>query len=315
MANPNFGKVTGGGSKWDPRTLEGWGVRGYNWEFSAGVQREVIPQVSVDLSYFRRSYGNLTVIDDRALSAADFDTFGVPAPTDARLPDGGGYTVGGFRNLKPTSFGRPSDNYVTFADEYGKLTQRWNGVDVSVNARIRNGLLLQGGLSTGRTTSDNCEIVEVLPELSPLTSQDYCRVNTNFLTQVKLLASYTIPRVDVQLSGSFQSIPGPEVLANFVAPNALVAPSLGRPLSGGAANVTVNIVEPGTIYGERLNQLDVRLAKILRVGANRTSINLDLYNALNGNAVIQQSNVYGNWQQPQGILVGRSIKVSAQYNF
>ena len=55
MANPNFGKVTGGGSKWDPRTLEGWGVRGYNWEFSAGVQREVIPRVSVDLTYFRRS--------------------------------------------------------------------------------------------------------------------------------------------------------------------------------------------------------------------------------------------------------------------
>jgi hypothetical protein len=315
MANPNFGKVTGGGSKWDPRALEGWGVRGYNWEFSAGVQREIIPQVSVDVSYFRRSYGNLTVIDDRALSAADFDTFSVPAPTDARLPDGGGYTVGGFRNLKPTSFGRPSDNYVTFADEYGTFIQRWNGVDVSVNARVRNGLLLQGGLSTGRTTSDNCEIVEVLPELAPLTSQDYCRVNTNFLTQVKMLASYTIPRVDLQVSGSFQSIPGPEVLANFVAPNALVAPSLGRALSGGAANVTVNVVEPGTVYGERLNQLDVRFAKILRLGGNRATLNLDLYNALNGNAVIQQSNVYGNWQQPQGILVGRSVKVSAQYGF
>ena len=72
-------------------------------------------------------------------------------------------------------------------------------------------------------------------------------MNTNFLTQVKMLASYTIPRVDLQVSGSFQSIPGPEVLANFVAPNALVAPSLGRALSGGAANVTVNIVEPGTV--------------------------------------------------------------------
>jgi hypothetical protein len=155
----------------------------------------------------------------------------------------------------------------------------------------------------------------VLPELAPLTSRDYCRVNTNFLTQVKMLASYTIPRVDLQVSGSFQSIPGPEVLANFVAPNALVAPSLGRALSGGAANVTVNIVEPGTVYGERLNQLDVRFAKILRLGGNRATLNLDLYNALNGNAVIQQSNVYGNWQQPQGILVGRSVKVSAQYGF
>ena len=315
MANPNFGKVTGGGSVWDPKTLRGWGVRGYNWEFSAGVQREIVPRVSVDLSYFRRSYGNLTVTDDRALTAADFDTFSITAPADARLPDGGGYSVGGLRNLKPGSFGRPSSNYVTFADAYGNQIQRWNGVDVSVNARVRNGLLLQGGVSTGRTSTDNCEIVAQLPEISPLIPQGYCHVDTNFLTQVKFLASYTIPRVDLQVSASFQSIPGPAIAADFVASNALVTPSLGRPLSGGAPNVTVNIVEPGTVYGERLNQLDVRFAKILRSGGNRTSLNLDLYNALNGNAVIQQSNTFGNWQQPQGILIGRSVKVSAQYNF
>jgi hypothetical protein len=121
--------------------------------------------------------------------------------------------------------------------------------------------------------------------------------------------------VDETATGSFQSIPGPEVQANVVASNALVTSSLGRPLSGGAATVTVNIVTPGTVYGERLNQFDVRVAKILRVGGNRTSLNLDLYNALNGNAVIQQSITYGNWQPPQGILIGRSIKASAQYNF
>jgi hypothetical protein len=64
-----------------------------------------------------------------------------------------------------------------------------------------------------------------------------------------------------------------------------------------------------------LNQLDVRVAKILRFGTRRVSLNLDLYNALNGNAVLQQSNTFGNWQQPQGILVGRAMKVSTQYNF
>jgi hypothetical protein len=119
----------------------------------------------------------------------------------------------------------------------------------------------------------------------------------------------------VQISGSMQSIPGPEIQANYVAPTALAAVSLGRPLSGSAPNVTVNIVKPGTMYGERLNQVDLRLAKILRSGMRRTSLNLDLYNALNGNAVLQQSNTFGNWQQPQGILVGRSVKMSVQYNF
>jgi len=315
LANPNFGKVTGGAGRWDPRLLRGWGVRGFNWEFSTSVQRELLPQVSVDVGYFRRWYGNLTTTDDRALTAADFDTFSITAPGHQQLPEGGGYTVGGLRNLKPTSFGRPSDNRVTFSDEYGTQIRHWNGVDLTVNARVRGGLLLQGGMSTGRTSTDNCELVEELPELSPVIPLDYCHIDTKFLTQVKFLGSYTIPRIDVQFSGSFQSIPGPEIQANFVASNAVVAPSLGRPLSGGGANVTVNIVKPGTLYGERLNQLDLRFAKILRFGTRRTSLNLDLYNALNGNAVLQLSNTFGNWQQPQGILVGRSMKMSVQYDF
>ena len=49
-------------------------------------------------------------------------------------------------------------------------------------------------------------------------------------------------------------------------------------MSGSAANVTVNIVEPGTLYGDRINQLDFRVAKILRFGRTRTQLGLDLYN-------------------------------------
>jgi hypothetical protein len=132
---------------------------------------------------------------------------------------------------------------------------------------------------------------------------------------VKLLGSYTVPRADVQIAATFQSLPGPQIVANYVALNAAVQPSLGRPLSGGAPNVTVNVVAPGTLYGERANELDLRFAKIFKIGRARTSLNFDLYNALNGNAVLTQNSNFASWQTPQGILDARLFRISAQVDF
>jgi hypothetical protein len=140
-------------------------------------------------------------------------------------------------------------------------------------------------------------------------------VDTDFLTQIKLLGTYTIPKVDVLFSSTFQSLPGPQVTANYVATNAQIQPSLGRPLSGGAANATINIVQPGTMYGERLNQLDLRFGKIFKFSRLRTLVNFDLYNALNGNAVTSQNNNYAAWQVPLGILDARLFKISVQVDY
>lgn len=331
MANPAFGGTVPG-TTYDPEVLRGWGVREYNWEFSAAVQHELLPRVSTEIGYFRRWYGNLglgtptggsggvslVTMDDRNLSAADFDTFCVTAPSDPRLPRGGGYEVCGLYDLKPEKFGLPSDNLVTFSKNYGDQVQLFNGVDFSVNARLPQGILLQGGVSTGRTTTDNCEVVAKVPEMlvgDVLISRDYCHVDTAFLTQVKLLGSYTIPGIDLRLSGSFQSIPGPPISANLVVPSAEVSRSLGRPLSGGAANATIIIIEPGTMYGDRLNQLDLRFSKILRFGATRTTVSLDVNNVLNVNPVTAESPVFTIWRRPQSILLPRFAKISMQFDF
>jgi hypothetical protein len=211
------------------------------------------------------------------------------------------------------------NNYVTPASNYGTQIEHWNGVDVSVNARLAQGLLLRGGFSTGRTLTDNCQIQTQLPELiatnTTATPLSYCRVVTPFLTQVKGLGSYTIPRIDVQLSGSFQSIPGPQVVGNFNAPNALVAPSLGRPLSGGATTVIVNLVPPATIYGDRLNQLDFRVGRVLRFGRTRSVVGLDVYNVLNASPVLIESTAYAAYRTPQTILLARFFKASLQFDF
>src|SRR5262249_30890960 len=148
-----------------------------------------------------------------------------------------------------------------FADNYGNQYEHWNGVDVNVNARLQRGVLVAGGFSTGRTSTDNCDVVTKLDNPSPL----YCHIDTKFLTQVKAFASYTIPRLDVIVAAPLQSIPGRQILANYNVSTAQAAASLGRPVSGNAALSTVNIVPPGTMYGERLNQLDLRFGKNLRL--------------------------------------------------
>ncbi|MEQ1759891.1 MAG: TonB-dependent receptor [Vicinamibacterales bacterium] len=312
MSDQNFGKVTRS-TTIDPETINGWGIRAYNWEFSGGVQRELAPRISAEVSFFRRWYGNFIVTDNRAQAASDFAAFSVVAPTDARLPGGGGYTLNNLYNLNPNRVGQV-DQLQTFASNYGKQTESWNGVDASVSARLQNGVLLQGGLSSGRSHTNNCEVLAALPEINPV-GLPYCDNTASFLTQYKFLGAYTIPRIGAQASATFQSLPGQMLLANYNASNASVQPSLGRPLSGNAANVTVNLVEPGTIFGDRLNQLDLRLAKPMRLGTTKTTVNLDIYNAFNSSAALVQNNNYASWQQPQRIVNARFFKISAQFDF
>ena len=304
--NPAFGQavVT---EFYDPEWAFGWGKRFANWEFSTGVQHELLPSVSLNVAYFRRVFVNFQAVDDRSIGPEDFDRFSVTAPTDSRLPGGGGYVLEGLFDRKPSTVGRLQDEITTSADNFGTRQRHWNGVDVSVNARL-NKLMVQGGLSTGRTTQDDCELgVDAPNEL-------FCHETTPFLTQVKLLGSYTLP-YDIQIAATFQNVPGPEREASVVFTSAQVAESLGRPLST-SGTVTVNVLEPGTSYGERMNQLDLRATKILNFSGTQVNAMFDLYNVLNGNAVLEENNTFNaNWLNPVAILPGRILKFAFQFSF
>ena len=91
--------------------------------------------------------------------------------------------------------------------------------------------------------------------------------------------------------------------------------SLGRPLSGNAANTTVNIVAPDTLYGDRINSLDLRFAKPIRFSHLRTAINFDLYNVLNSSSVLSVNSAFARWQVPLSILNARLFKISVQMDF
>jgi hypothetical protein len=334
LSNTDFGAISSRPAATFSKDLTtGWGHRNYNWEFSTSVQHEILPRVSVDAGYFRRWFGNFRVTDDLAVTAADFDTFSLTLPNDSRLGENSGQTVTGLYNLKPTSFGRPTQNLNTLSDEYGKQIEHWNGVDVTLVARLQQGLTLQAGISSGKRTTDNCEIVAKVPELlngaQLLTTANnnvwlpgqWCHQEEPFLNSGRLFGAYTFPKIDVLVSGTFQSSPGPLVAANYTVTNAVLASNstLGRNLAGNASSINVNIAEPGSLYVERLNQLDFRVGKILRFGRAKTSINLDIYNALNADTVRAINTTYSSWTgpgyRPTSALVARFLKISGTFDF
>jgi hypothetical protein len=309
----------------DPSILSGWGVRPYDWQLGVSVQQEVAPRVSVEVGYYRRwwpIYTGTDVTDNILTLASDYTPFSVTAPSDPRLHGGGGYTIPGLYNITAAGAAKGTDNLQAAATDFGSYTRYWDGFDITAQARLRNGLTLQGGTSSGRIVEDICEARSQVPELSigpggAFTSLTipYCRQSEPLLTQYKALASYVIPKVDVQVSGTFSSRPGAPLSANVVYTSADVSGSLGRPLTG-VPNVTVNVVEPNALFGDRIDQLDLRFGKIFRIGGTRANLNLDLVNALNSNDNIAYSPTFGpTWPAPTTVILPRLFRVSAQFDF
>jgi hypothetical protein len=290
-----------------------------------GIQHELMPRLSVNAAYFRRTFGNFAVTDNQAVSASDYSPYCVTVPVDPRLPRSGQPLCGLF-DLNLSGVGR-INNIVRLADAYGHQEEHWQGVDLTVSARLPN-FLLQGGLSTGKTVTDNCDIVTKYPQVvvtapstgqgisltsGPSTSTAFCHAETPFLTQLKLLGSYTLPW-DIRTSATFQNFPGRQLAANAVFTSAQIAPSLGRPLAA-ASTVVTDVLGPAALYEARLSQLDLRFSKAVRVGHSRFEAMIDVYNALNDNTVLTSNSAYLAWRTPLVILPARFAKVGVQIDF
>ncbi|HET7219732.1 MAG TPA: TonB-dependent receptor, partial [Vicinamibacterales bacterium] len=104
MSNTTFGTnvLT---NNFDPEVLDGWGVRPSDWNFTATVQQQIGPRASVDVTYTRRWFRGFSAADNLALAPADLTPFSIVAPSDPRLPGGGGYVVSGLYNVVPGKAG------------------------------------------------------------------------------------------------------------------------------------------------------------------------------------------------------------------
>jgi hypothetical protein len=321
-ASPNFGTSVFD-STLDPGLLSGWGVRSGDWQWGASVQQEVLPRVAVEVGFQRRWLVNSSVVDNRARAAGDHTRFGVRIPEDPRLPGGGGGVLEGLYNVTPEAATRLNDNFETLSSNVGEWSRMSNSVNLNVTARMRNGLVLQGGFNSGVSNNDYCNVREQIPEWTVILAQSptnpWCDTSTGWLTRATALGSYTIPKIDVQVSGTLRSDSGGALAANWSATNAATV-GLNRPFAGlGSPTITVNLIEPGTLYGERVNQVDMRFAKLLRFGSTRTLVGLDVYNLANSAPVLTYNQTFSptttTWLRPQSVLQARFVKISAQLDF
>lgn len=308
--NIQFGEVFGGTSNFggitsrpDPDLL-----RGYNWEYNASVQHQLIDRLSMTAGVYRRQFYNLDVTDNTNLAVTDWSPFSITTPTDPRLPASGSAIT--MHSLNPNKVGVPTDNLRTFSDVN---TSVYNGFELSANARFTK-LLLFGGITTDRRATTSCD------ERDNPNSARFCDAVPPFRTTFKMSAAYQLP-YEFQLSGSFLSRPGPSVAANYT----VTAGIAGRPIIGstaGATTIGVNLVQPSTVFLDTFNQLDLRLGRTFRIGS-RTRIQgfADFFNILNAGTVTRVNETYGAnpatnaWMRPTAIMDARYVRFGMQMSF
>jgi Carboxypeptidase regulatory-like domain/TonB-dependent Receptor Plug Domain len=315
-------------AEYDPAITSGFGVRPNDQEIAVGVQHEVLPRVAVDFQFTRHWFGNFVASENTTQPPSAYDSYCVTAPIDDRLPGGGGNQICGFEDLNPVYYAVSPFYHVTKASNYGDVSDVYTGYDVNVNARLPRGGIVSGGMSLGHEVTDICGVADKVsvtyaPVSGVLASSSgtlgataatpstlYCHVQPPFQPDFKGLASVPLPWWGLNASATFQNRPGPQILANYSVGSAQVQ-NLGRPLGLGFA--TTQLIAPGTVYGDRFTQVDVRFGKSFVVQRSRIQASVDVYNLFNSSAILSQNNTYGSsWQSPTLILQGRLVKFGAE---
>jgi hypothetical protein len=334
-SNLNFGRANVE-TRYAPDAQRGFNEQLHNWQAAVSLQHELRPGIGLNIGYFRTWYGGFFTTDNQLVGPANYDPFCITVPTDSRLPNSGQQLCGVY-DVRPSAFGLV-DNLVTQASRYGKQTQVFNGVDVTLNARFAGRGQLSGGVSVGRTVTDNCYRnddpsltpqafpgVAALPAASLIPrSSSFCHLAPPWSagTQVKLMAVYPLVW-GVQTSAIYQNSPGIPLTASYVVSNASIVPSLGRNLGScrGAAtcnaNVTVELIPPTVLFEPRLQQLDLRLSRAIPLrGTRRLRVDFDVYNVFNASNVLSMNTTYGaGWRDVRQILGGRLVRLGGQFDF
>jgi hypothetical protein len=297
-SNNNFGIPGLGTTQFDPAL-----PRPTNWEESVSVQHALFSRVSVTAGYYHRSFQHIQYTKNTLIDpVADYQAFTIVAPTNANLPGGGGQSITVY-NLNAAKRGIVS-NLLTFSDNNSRV---YNGVEVSVNARLGRGGFIFGGLTTERTATNTCTD---LNNSNP-NNLRFCDQRPPFQPLIKASVGYTIPW-DIQLSGTYQRRPGISIGSAYTFNSA----QGGFAITGGGTLTVNNVADPTQQYYDYVQTLDGRVSKSIRFGKKRLQVFMELFNIPNIATVLTVNETVGPlYFNPQAITAGRRAQFGGQIDW
>jgi len=315
---PNFGLNP------NARSIDPGIQRQGNREMTASVSHQLFSRMSVTAGYYHRTYQDIQDMDRTLISLSDYASFQVAPPDISRDKTLAGVidpvapiTV---YNLDPAKRGVYNTAQV---DRNVDNQLIYNGVDVSFNARLMQGSTLLGSWSTEKHVSVSCAgndnpngqvAADIYTGFNDVSNGgrfcDERKFHVPFTNEFKLAGNYPLP-YGLDLGAVWQSYAGTARTVTWQPAATLF------PLPAGRTNTeTIILNPPGSLYYPRYNQLDLNLKKNVRAGRKTYSVQADLFNALNGNAIFARQNAVGNsLGDVTTILQGRLVRLAFQMKF
>ena len=276
--NPNFGTRT------ITTTLDPDMGRSTNWEYSAGIERQLGPGWAISGMWHHRTYGNYRWRDNLNNSPADYFLAGTfTGPDEPNLPESARNRTIPVFNIRPGEVVTGGNNLLTQAADD---SQTWNGFEVIVDGELPRGGFMTASITAG--TSHNYRCQTGLSD-NPNRLLD-CDISRPYRPLSKLSGALPLP-FDTMISGIFQVFPGAERGATYVM-NTADFPDLDFG-PGQSQSLSFNLIEPGTEFESIRTNLQLRFSKVITTRNVRTRVYMDANNLFNQARVTSRQRFYG----------------------
>jgi hypothetical protein len=297
--------------------------RRYNWETTFGFQHQLSPRVAVGAMMYKRTIHEIQMTDRSFITLADYTPFETRMPaTISRDPEVAAVldpnemiTV---YNLNAAKNGVFNQGLVDMSANQDRSL--YTGFETSFSARLPGGAMMFGSWTAEKNVSVFCEnddnpngppTGDLYQGRNVARGGRFCdqrEFNMPFLHEFKLAGNYSLP-LGVDVGAVMQSFGGLERVIQWT-PDAVLFPS------GRTQSQTIILTEPGQLYGERWDQLDVNFKKNFRYGNKVHTFQVDVFNVFNNNSIRTMNDTVGNTLgQVTAIMPGRFPRIAYQFKW